>query len=785
MRRGKGTLDRRGIALMVVLQLLLVVSVIGFAFIYTTNNNLFVMGQQRSDLQAFYVAEAGLDRITKEIFDSVRGGQGGSTGDPFNGLTAYFASTAHANPINGIVVGSDTNNVGSYQVTCTVSQVYTTNSASGVSTDPSYNAADATNAALAQNNYYAYKKVTITSVGSAPYGVLFPMHKTVQQTVIVGLRVADPFSFGYFCNNWGYWAGMSGSWGYGGGNQPDFLYIEGNTGANGNYEVYNIGSSTPFNVHANGNPTYDQLGRVTSLAAVQAAVNIDIPASSAAQGVTIAGYGGQNSAAHPGQANGVPYMQFPNLADGNYIATVCWGGGYVPSPKMGTVSQGAATLWQGVYDHGVLSTSAGHAVVTPGPPNVVLDGSVTPIHIDGPCEVNGDCVIRGKITGQGTLYVRGNLYVAADVTYANPPTGAGNDPMVLDGRPMFDYASGETASAYYTAMKSWMTSNNSADAIAFAVRNNIVFGDAMQERYSTVPSGGVWPALHQYNQWQAAGFFDLAPWLLQNQTGFNTTELVNDNHEDSGPDKIWGNASSPTSPDLLENDKNWTVGVYDSSGNQTTTTLTNPAPGATVSNVIPGTGEDVDGDGKYTGPFNSNGSDFFLNGKSSDATFPAVAMPATFDGNNVNGFNFFGAPVPTAQPNNVVGHWPLSAYGMFCTQNGTVGVPPSAGNINPYASTLPNQISYPEMTVTHLDGFYYTNNAMMGFLTPPGNNSTLRVRGGFAMREDGNLYNNGFTNAKCVIEHDERFSIADQKLGPQLYLPPVVGVTKTAWQQLQ
>ncbi|WP_299428112.1 pilus assembly PilX N-terminal domain-containing protein [uncultured Meiothermus sp.] len=49
--------------------------------------------------------------------------------------------------------------------------------------------------------------------------------------------------------------------------------------------------------------------------------------------------------------------------------------------------------------------------------NVILDGSVTPIALNGTVFIDGDVVIRGRVRGNGTLLARGNVYVMGDLTY--------------------------------------------------------------------------------------------------------------------------------------------------------------------------------------------------------------------------------------------------------------------------------------------------------------------------------------------------------------------------------
>ncbi|MCK5835060.1 MAG: hypothetical protein KAG98_04965, partial [Lentisphaeria bacterium] len=64
---------------------------------------------------------------------------------------------------------------------------------------------------------------------------------------------------------------------------------------------------------------------------------------------------------------------------------------------------------------------------TPDDGSLVLDGTLSPIEINGPVVVTGDLVIRGTITGEGTFFVGGNIHILDDVGYHealdNPKTG--------------------------------------------------------------------------------------------------------------------------------------------------------------------------------------------------------------------------------------------------------------------------------------------------------------------------------------------------------------------------
>jgi len=183
--------------------------------------------------------------------------------------------------------------------------------------------------------------------------------------------------------------------------------------------------------------------------------------------------------------------------------------------------------------------------------NVVLIGTVDqPILLDGPVVVRGDVIIKGVVSGQGSIYASGNLYIADDVTYLNPPT------------------SWTPASNSEADVEAWLAANTGADFCGLFARENVVIGDFTQPEWSS----------------------SVDAWL---------SDPANESSEDAGSDGVPNTLvgkdglSGTADDDVLEGDGCWTVEHY-------TTTHADlgviPA-GKAVGDVIPGSGEDVDGDG--------------------------------------------------------------------------------------------------------------------------------------------------------------------------------------------
>jgi hypothetical protein len=187
--------------------------------------------------------------------------------------------------------------------------------------------------------------------------------------------------------------------------------------------------------------------------------------------------------------------------------------------------------------------------------NLVLVGTATnPIEINGTVVIRGDVIITGVVTGQGVIYAGGNVYVADDITYANPPSSE---------RPN---------SNSEADFETWLQQNQGADALGLFARENIVLGN---------------PAHNWFNSY-------IAPWM---------SNPSNQSAEDSGEDGIPNTAEGldgilgTPDDDVLEGDGVWTVETYTDAH-----ALLGLIPaGANVGDPIPGTGEDIDGDGVQDG----------------------------------------------------------------------------------------------------------------------------------------------------------------------------------------
>ncbi|MEM7305768.1 MAG: hypothetical protein AAF682_03815 [Planctomycetota bacterium] len=185
--------------------------------------------------------------------------------------------------------------------------------------------------------------------------------------------------------------------------------------------------------------------------------------------------------------------------------------------------------------------------------NLYLVGTAAnPIVLDGPVVAQGDVIISGYVTGQGSIYAGGNVYIPDSIEYVNPPTTT---------RP-----TGTTQAD----TEAWLTDNWDKDFLGLFARENIVAGDHTNYWWRRYVSG--WLASSLNKSEEDAG-----------EDGIPNTY--------AGRDGIVGTADD----DVLEDDGAYTVDVY----TDTDAALGLIPAGKNVGDAVPGSGEDIDGDGQY------------------------------------------------------------------------------------------------------------------------------------------------------------------------------------------
>lgn len=185
--------------------------------------------------------------------------------------------------------------------------------------------------------------------------------------------------------------------------------------------------------------------------------------------------------------------------------------------------------------------------------NLYLHGTVAnPIVLDGPLVVRGDVIISGYVSGQGAIYAGGNVYCPDSIRYVNPPDAP---------RPP-----GTTQAE----TEQWLSDNWNKDFLGLFAKENIVVGDH---------TNGTWR--YYVNSWMSSG--------------------LNKSEEDAGEDGIPNTSegrdgiNGTSDDDVLEDDGVFSVEYYTADDEA----LGLIPPNKSVGDIIPGTGEDIDGDGAY------------------------------------------------------------------------------------------------------------------------------------------------------------------------------------------
>ncbi len=534
--------NQKGSALLVTLSILVLLSFLGIASVMTSNTDMDISGNEKRSTQAFYVAEAGVERTVNDyIATNFYDENVAPMVDLFSWLDNLLDSTIY----DSVQLGNNCE----YTVKIT-----------GISNPGP------------QEPFIDCRDIAVQSIGNYENS---GENAVINATVRVGIAPSGVFDYSYFMNHFGWWAGFpSGD-----------AVSNGNMRANGHFDVLS-GYLT-----SNGNPAYNPFtGDMSSSGGVYAGGYVFPSNGSRYQGMA---QFEENRHSYAGVDNSIwdpATIPMPNLndptdadADGNvqelnpYYEQLARGELGGDPGKVGIDTNGDGVL----QESEVLFTGAwGDSTGENG--NVVLKGSSShPIIIDGPVVVTGDLVIKGTITGQGAFYVGRDTYIAGTVEYGNPPSE----------RPTYNYGV-ETPAEYAERVNTWIDANSDKDLVSFQTREDVVLADYTKsswKRYITDPGG----------------------WL---------TDYRNNGSEDVGTDAVFGNQESNSNPygaSEGERDGYWTVDLYNpTTGERTTSDLyIDGNDEVTVPSgwrVVPGSGEDIDGDGNYDGAYSY--SDFELSG---------------------------------------------------------------------------------------------------------------------------------------------------------------------------
>jgi len=209
--------------------------------------------------------------------------------------------------------------------------------------------------------------------------------------------------------------------------------------------------------------------------------------------------------------------------------------------------------------------------------------AANPIVLDGPIVVRGSVIISGYVTGQGSIYAGGNVYVPDNITYVNGP------------------ATPRPTSNDQATVEAWRAAAQGKDSLGLFAREHVVIGNYTDPTWQSYVSSWVNHPLNQSSE----------------DAGIDGIQNTAD-----GPDGIAGTADD----DVLEGDGEWTVSYY----TQEDADAGLIPGGFSVGDAIPGSGEDIDGDGTFDGTT-----------QMSEFDIPASLDPANWDGNLTTSYASF------------------------------------------------------------------------------------------------------------------------------------------------
>ncbi len=435
--------NNKGMAMIVVLPILLMITLLGIAAVMNSNTGIDISGSNKRGSQTFYVAEAGLERAINEyIWGNFYDENVSPITNPFGWLDNLSDSAFYQD----IDLGAE----GSYTVYV-----------------------DEIENPGAQSPFIDCRDVTIVAEGTAAGG---NEKVTLQAKMRFGILPAEVFDYAYFINHFGWWSGFSSG----------RAVANGNVRANGHFDLLS-GYFT-----GNGNPRYDPVtGEMIDGGGIYAGGYTFPTSGSGYQGmasdaVNRHSYGGTDNAENDRAIIEMPNLNDPADLDGDgivqelnpYYIGLANGDYGNPQGKVGIDSNGDGVLQSSeVVVYGAFGDNAGESG------DLALVGTSTnPVIIEGTVAVTNNLAITGVVEGKGSFYVGRNTYVGSGVSYKNQ----------LTARPTYNYPT-ETPEAYQTRLEQWKTDNADADMVAFMTVNNIVAGNHTSSSWQNyITSSGGW-----------------------------------------------------------------------------------------------------------------------------------------------------------------------------------------------------------------------------------------------------------------------------------------------------
>ncbi|MFH1460020.1 MAG: hypothetical protein ABIG64_06575 [Candidatus Omnitrophota bacterium] len=359
--------SQQGSALVIFLLVVVILSIIFVSFISRSFFNNRAAVKDKEILQAYFLAEAGIDQVKRELFELFQNyylaqGQIATAFNWFDDLVTDPTNKYPGIPIDAVL--TDLPN-GTYSVQITAVDTATT----------------------------VPKDVTIVATSTVN-----DVTKNVTAVIRYSMSPSRVFDYSYFVNNYGWF------WGSG-------ITSQGDIRSNGNFS-FNSSPTVNGDAYASINPELGAAGTITGVNLNNTIDfyrnNADItarPTNPTANPQDIDFDGIDETFEYPDGYDGAcDRFAAQQLLDMPYLGDLSYYSGLAVTHN-GTIKQGGVTL--------VNNNFAG---------NIVLIGTdANPIEIHGPVVVTGDVLIKGKIKGQGTIYSGRNTHILGDLEYVNPP----------------------------------------------------------------------------------------------------------------------------------------------------------------------------------------------------------------------------------------------------------------------------------------------------------------------------------------------------------------------------
>ena len=420
--------DRKGIILIACYLVIIVLAILGGAFLVRSTGEKRAVERERDSIQAFYLAEAGVEREARDLYNNFSN-YFYSLPAPGAGAYAWFNGLKGTIPYN-----NQSLSMGTYTVIIEDINVDTTPGA-------------------------GQAEVTLNSTGRIN---ITNTEKSIRVIIRYRHEPAGVFNYSYFVNNLG--------WFWGGG-----ITANGDIRSNGNFS-FNGNPAVNGDIYGSANPDLGASGDITGNSRNDTIDFYRNHADDEARPTNPTadpsppedynypnGYDG-NSERFPNQeALKMPYLG--NLQQYKDLAL----------NEGGTISQGGVVLVNAVYeyepgDDAIPGTADDVDVGPDGLGNTPDDGCIAligteeePIIINGPVVIDGDVVLTGTVTGQGIIYSGRNTHIIGNLTYQNGPTWPkpDTDPTGTDA------------------------GNDAKDFLGLATRGNVVIGDYTRNDWKT------------------------------------------------------------------------------------------------------------------------------------------------------------------------------------------------------------------------------------------------------------------------------------------------------------